>query len=187
MTNFVALLRGVNVTGHNRLRMPELRRLAEDLGHREVRTYIQSGNLVFAAAGPAPTEEDRLERGIRERFGLAVPVVLRTAAEWAAYAGGPPFPDAAERDPSHLLLALSKAPPADGVLTALRARAAAGEQMELVGDALWIHYAGGVARSNLSPAVLDRLVGSPVTARNWRTVQELARLAGVTRTGSGTR
>jgi uncharacterized protein (DUF1697 family) len=68
------------------------------------------------------------------------------------------------------MLALSKRPPADNALAGLRGRADAGERIERVGDAIWIDYGEGAARSRVAPAQLDRWVGSPVTTRNWRTV-----------------
>jgi uncharacterized protein (DUF1697 family) len=72
--------------------------------------------------------------------------------------------------------------PKDGAVEILSERAAAGERIMLVGDALWFHYPNGVARSKLTPALLDRVVGSPVTARNWNTVLKLHNLAGLTPT-----
>jgi uncharacterized protein (DUF1697 family) len=75
------------------------------------------------------------------------------------------------------MLALSKAPPKSEAVEGLRERAVGGERIVRVGDALWIHYGSGVAKSKLSPALFDRLVGSPVTARNWRTVLKLSELA----------
>ncbi len=177
MTTFIALLRGINVTGHNRIPMVELRELCSGLGYGDVQTYIQSGNVVFTGRGGAPGVESSLEHAIEKRFGLTIPVIVRTAEQWPAYLKGNPFPALSEREPNHVLMGLSKARPAKGAVAALRERAAAGEQIEMVGDALWIHFAGGVGRSKLSPAVLDRLVGSSVTARNWRTVQQLASMA----------
>jgi uncharacterized protein (DUF1697 family) len=173
---FLALLRGINVGGRNRLPMAELRSLCEGLGWEDVRTYIQSGNLVFRAAAPAGRLEADLESGIEHRFGLAIPTMVRAAADWPAYVSGNPFPEASEREPNLVMLALSKAPPGPDAVEKLRGRASGGEHIVRVGDALWIHYAGGAARSRLSPALLDRLVGSPVTTRNWRTVLELDRL-----------
>lgn len=73
---------------------------------------------------------------------------------------------------------INKSPPQPSALTGLRERAADGEQIELVGDALWIYYVGGFGRSMLTPTLLDRLVGSPVTARNWCTTVQLAKLVG---------
>jgi uncharacterized protein (DUF1697 family) len=177
MPTFIALLRGINVGGHNKIPMSELRSLCGELGWVDVQTYIQSGNLVFrAGAAPAILEGD-LERAVQHRFGLSIHVIVRSATEWAAYVEGNPYPDASEREPNLVMLALSQAPPKQGALEGLRARAGGGERIELAGDALWIHYGGGMAKSKLLAGPLDRLVGSPVTTRNWRTVLKLDELA----------
>lgn len=176
-TTFIALLRGINVGGGNRVPMADLRALCEGLGWEEVRTYIQSGNLLFAAAGKPARLEAALEEAIEGEFGLAIPVIVRAGADWPGYVAANPFPKASESEPNRVMLALSKKPPAAGAVERLRERAAAGERIERAGGALWIHYAGGSARSKLSPSVLDRLAGSPVTTRNWRTVLELDELA----------
>jgi uncharacterized protein (DUF1697 family) len=170
---FVALLRGINVSGRNTIPMAELRTLCTELGWADVQTYIQSGNVVFTAREPAPRIETVLEQAIERHFGLAVPVIVRAAADWPAYIHGNPYPDASRSEPNLVLLALSKSPPRPDAADGLRERAANGERIAQVGDAIWIHYAGGVGKSKLSPALLDRLVGSPVTGRNWRTVLKL--------------
>jgi uncharacterized protein (DUF1697 family) len=174
---FIALLRGINVGGHNKVPMAELRALCGELGWADVRSYVQSGNLVFEAAGPPARLEAELERAIERRFGRSIAVVVRAAADWPGYVAGNPFPGASQSAPNAVMLALSKAPPKAGAVEGLRERAAGGERIERVDDALWIHYAGGSARSKLSPGLLDRLVGSPVTTRNWRTVLKLDELA----------
>jgi uncharacterized protein (DUF1697 family) len=173
---FVALLRGVNVGGNKRVPMRELCALAGELGFDCVRSYVQSGNLVFRTALAAGQLEARLEAGIERHFGFAVGVIVRTAAEWAEYSKKNPFRDAETERPHLLHLALSKHEPKAGAVKALAAYAKAGERVELARGGLWIDFASGVARSKLTPAVLDRLVGSTVTARNFRTVQKLAEL-----------
>lgn len=178
MPTFIALLRGINVGGHNQIPMGELRSLCEGLGWADVQTYIQSGNVVFRADAAAPALEDALGRAIERGFGLSIPVLVRSAAEWAEYLRGNPFPDASDAEPNLVMLALSKNPPAHTAADELGRRGDRGERVALVGDALWIHFAGGAGRSKLSPAALDRLAGSPVTTRNWRTVLKLAELAG---------
>lgn len=156
--------------------MAELRESCGDLGWSGVRTYIQSGNIVFTSKSAREQMEAELERAIEERFDLRVAVIVRTREEWAAYLNGNPFPAAAEDEPNRVMLALSKAPPKPDALAALRERAIGGERVELVGDALWIHFLNGAGRSKLSPGLLDRLVGSPVTLRNCRTLLEVNEL-----------
>jgi uncharacterized protein (DUF1697 family) len=171
MGRFVALLRAVNVGGR-KLPMAELRELAAELGWVGVQTYIQSGNLVFEAEGERGTLERRLEEAIAARFGFEVPTVVRSAAEWPAYAATP-FPEAAEKEPNRLMLMLSKLPPAPDAAERLQERARDGERVAAAGDAVWIHYPAGAGTSRLSPSLIDRLIGSPATARNYRTVLKL--------------
>ena len=172
MTRQIALLRGINVSGKNMIPMPELAKLCAKLGWKDVRTYIQSGNVVFDA--PAKDAEEKLEGAIHARFGFDIPVIVRSASRWERYAKAHPF---GAVESKFVLLALSKRPPLADCAATLTERAQAGEVIQRDGDAVWIHFASGVGRSKLSPAVLDRLVGSTVTARNWNTVQKLAELA----------
>jgi len=178
---FIALLRGINVSGHNKIPMAELRSECGGLGWGDVQTYIQSGNVVFAADAAAAALEAELERAIERRFGLSIPVIVRAATDWPAYVEGNPFPEASEKAPNAVMLALSKAPPKADAEKGLRERATYGEHVVRVGDALWIHFSNGVAKSKLSPALFDRLAGSPVTARNWRTVLKIGEMTGQTR------
>jgi uncharacterized protein (DUF1697 family) len=177
MPTFIALLRGINVSGRNRIPMQELRSLCGSLGWTDVRTYIQSGNVIFRAGAVASVLEDELERTIERELGLSIPVLVRAAADWPVYVQGNPFPDVSDKEPNRVMLTLSKYPPRQTAVDELRERAEDGEQIARVGDALWFYYAGGAGRSKLSPALVDRLGGSSVTARNWRTVLELEELA----------
>src|SRR5262245_22052760 len=110
----VALLRGINVGGKRIVPMAELRAIADRLGYDEVETYIQSGNLVFAAKVDPAAAERALENAIEKKMGFFVDVVVRTAAAWKKYAGKTAFPDAAEARPNLLHLALCKRKPAPG-------------------------------------------------------------------------
>ena len=172
MDRFVALLRAVNVGGR-KLPMAGLRALCGDLGWSDVATYIQSGNVLFAADRAPETLETELEGAIAERFGLDVPVMVRSAGQWAALADYNPFPEAARDEPNRLLLLLAKEPPAADAADRLMERTQGGEKVRLAGEALWIHYADGVARSKLTPAAIDKACGSPATGRNYRTVVTL--------------
>ena len=173
----IALLRGVNVGGRNKLPMAALRRVLEENGCAGVRTYIQSGNVVLRSPVPKADLGAQLERVIDEHFDIATPVLVRTAEEWAHYVQSNPFPEEADGNAGHVALVLSVDAPDPTAPEALAKAATLGEHVELRGDALWIHFAGGIGRSKLTPALLDRHVGSPTTARNWRTVLKLHDLA----------
>jgi uncharacterized protein (DUF1697 family) len=173
MPSFVALLRGINVGGRNKIAMADLRALAEDLGWSAVWTYIQSGNVIFEAESDAFALEQELEHRIQRDFGFPVPVIVRSTVQWKSYSGSNPFPEAAANEANRLLLYVPKQAPLPGAESALRERARDGEAIAIVGDALWIHFPGGSGRSKLSPALIDRLLGSPSTSRNWRTVLKL--------------
>lgn len=178
MAKWVALLRGINVGGGNRLPMAELRALCDALGWTKVETYIGSGNIVFEAAAEPAALEAALEAAIGRASGLRIPVIARSAMQWRVYAPSNPFPDAAELEPNRLMLMLAKQPLLAGAAAALAERARDGERIEQTADALWVHYPAGAGTSRLSPAWFDRLAGSPVTARNYRTVLKLQEMLG---------
>jgi len=172
MARLIALLRAVNVGGR-KLPMAELRALCGELGWTGVETYIQSGNLVFAAKGTAEALEEMLEKAIEDRFGLDVPVIVRTASQWAGLVAANPFPKVAADEPNRLQMLVSKRAPAPDAAGRLTERARAGESVEAAGGALWFHFPEGVGTSKLTPGIIDKAAGSPSTSRNWRTVLKL--------------
>jgi uncharacterized protein (DUF1697 family) len=176
MARSIALLRAVNVGGR-KLPMAELRALCGELGWKDVETYIQSGNLVFTAPGRPEALEATLEKAIEERFGLDVPVIVRTARQWGACAAANPFAAVARDEPNRLQLLVSKRPPHADASEKLMERAQAGEVVKAAGGALWFHFPEGVGRSKLTPALIDKACGSPSTGRNWRTVVKLKEMA----------
>ena len=175
---FVALLRGINVGGHHKLPMADLRALAEALGWQRVGSYIQSGNLVFEATGTEAALERKLEAALLEHASLSIPVIVRAEERYRHLVGANPFVEAGAREPNRVMLALSKAKPKRGALVLIEERASPGERVALVGDGLWIHYANGAGNTKLSPALLDRAVGSTLTARNLRTCLKLTEMLG---------
>ena len=169
MTRMVALLRAVNVGGR-KLPMAALRAQVEALGWWNVATYIQSGNLVFDAPCSAAEAETAIEALIRKHHGYEAPAIVRTRAQWRHYPETNPFPDVARETPGYLLMLLSKEPPAADAAEAIQARATLGEQARQTGDAVWIHFPEGSGKSKLTPALLDKAIGSPATSRNYRTI-----------------
>jgi uncharacterized protein (DUF1697 family) len=177
MEKTILLLRGINVGGNNKLPMAELRDACREAGLDDIATYIQSGNLVFSAKSPAAAEA-AVEAIIAARFGLTIGAIARTAGQWAKYATRSPFADADERG-NLVHLGLSKQVPNADIVDRLTERAVRGERVVIEGDAIWIDFQQGVADTKLTPAFIDKVVGSTVTMRNWRTVQKLAEMAGV--------
>ncbi|HEX8512902.1 MAG TPA: DUF1697 domain-containing protein [Allosphingosinicella sp.] len=176
MARLIALLRAVNVGGR-KLPMAELRLLCGALGWTDVETYIQSGNVVFTAPGKNDGIERQLEDAIKGRFGMDVPVMVRTASQWAGYVGANPFPNAARDEPHRLQLLVSKNALNGDAAEKLMGRAQGGESVRAAGGALWFHFPEGVGTSKLVPTVIDRVAGSPSTSRNWRTVLKLQEMA----------
>lgn len=178
VTRMVALLRGINVGGANKVPMQALRALAEELTFTDVSTYIASGNLLLTSPLDAAATERALEAAIAKQLALEIPVIVRTREQWSAYASGSPFADAERERPNVLHLALSKEPLRSDTVATLSAYAKGGERLSALGDALWIDFNEGTARSKITPSALDRAAGSAVTARNFNSVKKIAELLG---------
>ena len=178
----VALLRGINVGGNRKIPMPALCAVATEAGLTEVRSYIQSGNLVFdAGKRKADQVVTLLEKAIEEHFRFQVDVIVRTASQWKKYSAGSPFPGAARDRPNLLHLGLSKLPCSKDLAAKLGERAMHGEKIKVLDDAIWVDFAASVGKSKLTPVVFHKAAGSPVTMRNWNTVLKLDEmLSGVT-------
>jgi uncharacterized protein (DUF1697 family) len=173
MSAYIALLRAVNVGGVT-MKMAELRALAEDIGLAEVRTLLQSGNLVFRADAEAAALEARLEAEIAARMALSVAVMVRSAKAWARVVAANPFPDEAAADPGHLLVMPLKSAPTEGREAALTAAIKGRERARVIGDVAYLVYPDGVGQSKLTNAVIERQLGVRGTARNWNTAVKLA-------------
>ena len=170
MTIYVALLRAVNLGGDSTLPMAELRRLCEEAGFGNVRTYVASGNVVFESDEAAPKVKAALEAALEAYAGKAVPVVLRTAAEMAAVLEANPFADAPGNRVQ--VFFLDEAPGADA-LSGVSGKAE-DEALRLGEREIYVRYgAAGIGRSKLKiPAAVTG------TARNMNTVAALVEMAG---------
>ncbi len=171
----IALLRGINVGGHNKIAMADLRTLAESLGLANPRTLLQSGNLVFDAGRKAPSAlEKLLETETDQQLGVKVDYVVRSAEEWRAIIASNPFPKEAKADPAHLVVMCMKDAPKPADVKALQAAIAGPEMAKAVGRELFASYPAGIGTSKLTNAVIERKLGTRGTARNWNTVLKLA-------------
>lgn len=180
MPVFVALLRSVNVSGRNRLPMEELRALVSDAGFGEVRTYVQSGNVVCTGRGSAATAARAIEERMAERLGWSVPVVVRTKAELGAVLGASPFAgEGLDQAKLHVTFLAGAPDPAGSRRLAAEADRFGDDRAVVLGREVYLHCPAGYGRSKLDNAFLERRLGAAATTRNWRTVTTLAGMAGI--------
>jgi uncharacterized protein (DUF1697 family) len=173
----VALLRGINVGGKNRLPMATLTSMFERAGCSDVRTYIQSGNVVFGASARVAAQVGaQVSAAIEKQLGLRVPLVQRTAAELRAVAAGNPFlREGQDRARLHVAF-LAKAPVA-AARAALDPDRSPPDRFALQRRELYLCCPNGMARTRLTNDYLDRTLGTLSTVRNWNTVLALCALA----------
>jgi len=170
----VALLRGINVGGHRLVPMADLRAVAESIGLDAPKTYVASGNLVFATGKSPEDAAAELEKAIEKRFGFAVDVIVRERDEWQSYLNSNPFRAAAEQEAKWVWMFLSKLPARDEAVAELTA-VSPSIYVKRGGDAIWVHFREGGSMRVLT-IKWDRIIGSPSTSRNWRTVQTIGRM-----------
>ena len=173
MTRWIALLRGVNVGGGNKVPMAELRALAECLGWQDVATYIASGNMVFSADGTDTALAEELRRSMAGGMGVDVPVLVLPAARMASDLAACPF---RPQDPRHVhLMFLMGKPVLDEALLAdLRTPS---EALHVSDGTAYLHTPDGYGQSRLADK-LGKVLGCDYTARNLRTVAKLVQMAG---------
>jgi len=169
----VALLRGINVGGKNKLPMADLAAMFREAGCDDVRTYIQSGNVVFRAgpelAGDIPS---LISASIMDRFGYQIPVIIRTASEFADIVQANPFAKVgAEANKLHVMFLADLPDPAH--VEALDPNRSPGDKFAVLGREVFLHCPNGVARSKLTNAYFDSSLSTTSTSRNWRTVGKL--------------
>ena len=176
MKTYIALFRGINVGGRNPLPMKDLAVLLESLGLQNVKTYIQSGNVVFRGgrAGTAQWAE-RISAAIEARHGFAPWVLLLDASRLDRAIRDNPYPEA-QAAPNTLHVNFLAAVPPRPDLDGLEKLRAPGERFALMGDVCYLHAPDGIGRSKLA-AGMERLLGVPMTSRNWNTVVKLSELS----------
>jgi uncharacterized protein (DUF1697 family) len=172
MTN-LALLRGLNVGGKNTLAMKDLTGIFAAAGCREVRTYIQSGNVLFDAEPELAAEvPGRVAARIAETFGYRTPVVLRTGEQLADIVSRNPFL-ANGADPRSLHVLFLADVPSRGRIELLDPDRSPPDAFHVRGPEVFLHTPGGLARSKLTNAYFDSRLATTSTGRNWQTVTKL--------------
>ena len=177
MTKWVALLRGVNVGGHNKLPMAGLRTMLEGLGYEDPKTYIQSGNAVFSSGEAVADISNSIRSGILLKFGFQPRVMVLDLASFNAAIRANPYPQASET-PNFLHLFFFEKQPNDIDSSALSAWAKNGEEFALLNGVFYFFTPNGFGRSDLA-AKLTSIIKEPMTGRNLHSCLKISELAGV--------
>lgn len=167
MPTHVALLRGINVGGRNKVAMADLREVVASLGYADVATYVQSGNVVFSADAP---KAGAIEAAVKERLGVSPAVVVLSRDELERVVARNPWPD--EPDGKHLHVVFSAGEPDAAVVKAAVEKFGGDDAARVVDGTLYLHTPNGLGRSKLA-AELARRGPKDGTARNWTTVTKL--------------
>ncbi|MGH3714478.1 MAG: DUF1697 domain-containing protein [Micromonosporaceae bacterium] len=176
MPTYVSLLRAVNLAGKNKVPMAELRPLFGTLGHTDVRTYIQSGNVVSQHDEPDPRVLERdAAAAIEQRFGFPVPVIVRTPDQLREALDHDPYVEVA--DHKRVAYVFLSAAPEPAKLGSIDPDGYAPDVFTVRGREVYVHYPDGVHRSKLTHALFERRFGVYATARNRRTVEQLLKLS----------
>lgn len=171
---YVALLRGINLGGHKIVKMDRLRKTFEELGFEDVKTYIQSGNVVFKASAQAPENlAKRIEEKVLRQFGFAVPVVVKTSDEIGDVIRNNPLVKEKGIDLSKLHVTFLSGAPEKSALKVLEAIAAGPDQFRGSGAAIYLHCPNGYHETKLGNNVLEKMLKVGATTRNWKTVNQL--------------
>jgi uncharacterized protein (DUF1697 family) len=176
MTRHIALLRGINLGPNRRVSMPDLRALLTGLGYEDVRTLLQSGNVVLTSdLDPLPLEQE-LERQLADGLGFDVRVIVRTRDELADVIERDPLGDTAA-DPRRYQVTFLSGDPDPERLRRAEEAAVAPERFVLSGREIYAWHPDGVGRSELAMLLARGDLGAAATARNWNTVTKLLALA----------
>ena len=174
VASYVAFLRGVNLGPSNKISMPALRAMAEDLGYTGVATYINSGNLIIKSAKKAAAVEREIANAIKQSFGRPIDVTVRTSAQLEKILAENPYPDG---NPSQVTVAFLTKMPAMDAEDKVAAVAADYEPFTFAGQQVYVNYSHGLGRSKLAERFSD-IIGVSSTVRNIRTVEKVLALCG---------
>jgi uncharacterized protein (DUF1697 family) len=169
----LALLRGINVGGKNVLPMKDLTKMFSDAGCTAVRTYIQSGNVIFETPSSAPEIVELVETKIEKRFGFRVPMILRTSQQLLKTIRDNPFLAAGAHEKALHVYFLADRPNTRAIATLDPARSAP-DAFHVLGQEIYLHMPNGMGRTKLTNAYFDSKLSTTCTARNWATVLKLA-------------
>ncbi|MEJ2108108.1 MAG: DUF1697 domain-containing protein [Acidiferrobacteraceae bacterium] len=178
LTSYIAMLRGINVGGQKRIRMDDLRALMQGLGYGRVRTYIQSGNLLFEGRkGTARSHEGRIEQAIADQYGYQVACLIRTAPEMKEIASANPFLQRSGYDPAKFHVTFLDGLPKPNLAKELAEVVSGKDEIRVRGGEVYLFCPNGYGKTRYSNTFIERKLGLSATTRNWRTVRQLLEMA----------
>src|ERR1051326_5688084 len=177
MTRFVSLFRGINVGGHQAVRMDELKELYASLGFTDVATYIQSGNVVSTSDSVDVLQLQRdIEDRFAQKFGFHAKAMVRTAAELQEIIDNNPFQNQPMKEPKWVVVMFLTTSPDSKAQEELRNSYAGPEEIYITNKEVYIYYPNGIGRSKLSNTLLEKKLKTAGTGRNWNTILQLQKL-----------
>lgn len=176
MNVVIAMLRGVNLGSHNRMKMDELRGLCESLKLENPQTCVQSGNVVFRTRAVTSLAE-KLESGIERKFGFRPAVILRSTPELRDVIAKNPFAKRRGIDPSRLLVTFLATHPAAEAIEKVLTIKTEPEELKIVGREFYMYFPNGMARPKVSWVNIEKALKTHGTGRNWNTVTKLLEIA----------
>jgi uncharacterized protein (DUF1697 family) len=178
MFTLVSMVRGINVGGSRPLKMDKLRTLHEDLGFRNVRTYLQSGNVVFEAANSDTARHgEAIQRRILRDCGYEVAVAVKTSREMTAALAGNPLLGRANLDPKRFYATFLVRPEGKLSLGGADLPLAKGEQAILLGEVVYLYCTIGYGNTKIHNNFFEKRLSARATTRNWQTVTALEKMA----------
>lgn len=175
MNTYISMLRGINVSGQKQVRMADLKNLYESMGFENVRTYVQSGNVIFESAEKDEAKlSKQIEAKIEETFGFSVPVLVRTAQDFKRIVENHPF---TKEDPARVLVTFLHERPARSKLDDLSSYEDKVDQFAIGEQEIFLFCPGGYGKTKLSNTFFEKKLGVAATTRNWKTVNMLYEMA----------
>lgn len=178
MKTYISLLRGINVSGKNLLKMQDLKSLYQDLGFSRVQSYIQSGNLVFSAPGQPPEKlEEKIRDAISTRFSMQVPVLVIERPSLQRVLEENPFSGNPDLLPAYQHITFLNEPPGKVDEAAIREKLQENEQVHIRSQAVYLYCPGGYGKTRLNNSFLEKKLGVEATTRNLKTSEKLLSMA----------
>jgi uncharacterized protein (DUF1697 family) len=178
MTTYISILRGINLGGYRTIKMDALRQLMGELGCSNVKTYIQSGNVVFQSeATDEAVLAQKISEAITSKFGFDVPVLVRNAAEWAEILAKNPFSQENSKDEAFFHITFLAAAPMEENKEKVQAGKTQDDDFCILDKAVYLYCPNGYSNSKLTNGFLENKLKTTATTRNWKTCKELLSMA----------